>query len=282
MEIFSKNYLIQVAKQCQPNNGPNGHSGVLVFCCANGRVVRDGLAAGLKIFGVDPYEGYHAWCRSEVENRGLLGKCVFQMRDGKIPFPDCSFDFVIANRLEHISDLDLALAEIHRVLTPGGQALAIFPHAGVIWEEHSNTLFTHWFSSRSSLRLAWVYLCKCLGDVVAPFIVDRRSLWCLGSDNHGRTRWEWSRFVLWYLDNCCFYRKQSEIDGVFARYFDVQRLDSSFIEFRRARSRGWRFVVPFPSGWGLNEHILNRLIGVTILATKGRCDRSTVLRRSNE
>lgn len=42
-----------------------------------------------------------------------------------IPFPDSSFDLVIANHmLYHVPDRPLALREIHRVLRPGGHLLA--------------------------------------------------------------------------------------------------------------------------------------------------------------
>ena len=42
-----------------------------------------------------------------------------------IPFPDRSFDCVIANHmLYHVSSVEAALAQIHRVLKPGGRLLA--------------------------------------------------------------------------------------------------------------------------------------------------------------
>lgn len=47
-----------------------------------------------------------------------------------IPFPDGSFDFVIANHvLEHVSDFRAALSEIYRCLSPGGLALLQVPFA---------------------------------------------------------------------------------------------------------------------------------------------------------
>ncbi|HWM62704.1 MAG TPA: class I SAM-dependent methyltransferase [Solirubrobacterales bacterium] len=45
-----------------------------------------------------------------------------------IPFPDESFDFLICNHvLEHVEDDRRALAEIHRVLVPGGWAILMCP-----------------------------------------------------------------------------------------------------------------------------------------------------------
>lgn len=43
----------------------------------------------------------------------------------RLPFPDASFDVVLANHvLHHVADLDRALTEIHRVLRPDGCLLA--------------------------------------------------------------------------------------------------------------------------------------------------------------
>ncbi|MCL2670881.1 MAG: methyltransferase domain-containing protein [Clostridiales bacterium] len=58
-----------------------------------------------------------------------LGHCpAFSFRQADIqalPFPDASFDFVIANHmLYHVSDLSLALSEVRRVLKHGGKFYA--------------------------------------------------------------------------------------------------------------------------------------------------------------
>lgn len=46
-----------------------------------------------------------------------------------MPFGPASFDFVIANHvLEHVDDDLMALAEIHRVLRPGGLAILQTPY----------------------------------------------------------------------------------------------------------------------------------------------------------
>ncbi len=57
----------------------------------------------------------------------------------KIPFPNQEFDFLIANHvLEHVSNLKLALSEIHRVLKPDGWAILQTPYASSLqrsWED---------------------------------------------------------------------------------------------------------------------------------------------------
>lgn len=61
---------------------------------------------------VSEYEGDHGDLRLDIEN---------------IDLPDNSLDLVIANHvLEHIDDRK-ALAEIHRVLRPGGELVCMFP-----------------------------------------------------------------------------------------------------------------------------------------------------------
>lgn len=50
-----------------------------------------------------------------------------------IPEADASFDLVMANHvLEHVADLDAALAEIGRVLAPGGHAILQTPFSRVL------------------------------------------------------------------------------------------------------------------------------------------------------
>jgi len=46
----------------------------------------------------------------------------------RLPFPDASFDLVYSSAvLEHVRDLPLSLAEIRRVLRPGGRAVHLLP-----------------------------------------------------------------------------------------------------------------------------------------------------------
>lgn len=56
-----------------------------------------------------------------------------------MPFADDSFDLLLANHvLEHVDAPDLALAEIHRVLKPGGHAILQTPYSAKLhatWED---------------------------------------------------------------------------------------------------------------------------------------------------
>ena len=48
----------------------------------------------------------------------------------KIPFPDNSFDVVVATKfiMEHVSEPELVLRELHRILKPGGELFIIATH----------------------------------------------------------------------------------------------------------------------------------------------------------
>jgi ubiquinone/menaquinone biosynthesis C-methylase UbiE len=71
--------------------------------------------------GVDPSRQFVQQAR-----RRLLPSCRFEVADGRsLPFGDSTFDGVVfATTLCHIPSPEQALAEAHRVLTPGGWLLA--------------------------------------------------------------------------------------------------------------------------------------------------------------
>lgn len=55
----------------------------------------------------------------------------------RLPFDDAAFDLVISDQvLEHVHDYPATLAEIHRVLRPGGVSLHIFPSRYRLVEPH--------------------------------------------------------------------------------------------------------------------------------------------------
>jgi ubiquinone/menaquinone biosynthesis C-methylase UbiE len=57
-----------------------------------------------------------------------LGEPVKEIRDGRLPYPDASFDLiVVADMLEHVADDRLLLAEIARCLKIGGRAVVNVP-----------------------------------------------------------------------------------------------------------------------------------------------------------
>lgn len=88
----------------------------------------DGLFAALALptpvtAGIDPELGALAEARHEGAHRLLIAASA-----AALPFRDSAFPTVMANSvLEHVPALDDALAEIHRVVQPGGRLLVTTP-----------------------------------------------------------------------------------------------------------------------------------------------------------
>ena len=92
---------------------------VLEVGCGRGHLTKAFADRGIDIVGIDANPQ-----AAEVAAPGL----VRHMRAEDLEFDDESFDLVIAvHAIEHIPELEQALAEMARVLKPGGQALFIYP-----------------------------------------------------------------------------------------------------------------------------------------------------------
>jgi SAM-dependent methyltransferase len=104
----------------------SGATRVLDVGCGEGQISR--LAAGLPgvewVVGVDP-----TWAQLQVA-RARGGVVAYGRAEaGRLPFPSASFDAAIACLVfEHIDDADGAIAEVGRVLRPGGRFLFFLNH----------------------------------------------------------------------------------------------------------------------------------------------------------
>jgi ubiquinone/menaquinone biosynthesis C-methylase UbiE len=79
---------------------------------------------GASVIGLDLAQGSLGEARARVRAAGLPVECVLGDIEA-LPFDECSFDLVLANWvLYHVPDLDRAIAELRRVLRPGGTLLA--------------------------------------------------------------------------------------------------------------------------------------------------------------
>jgi ubiquinone/menaquinone biosynthesis C-methylase UbiE len=79
---------------------------------------------GATVIGLDLAEGTLGQARARVQAEGLPVDCLIGDVEA-LPFDDGSFDLVLANyMLYHVPDLDQALAELRRVVRPGGTLLA--------------------------------------------------------------------------------------------------------------------------------------------------------------
>lgn len=111
---------------------------VLDLGCGEGRHVH-GLSwhhPELLVVGVDinSRDVRTAQQRHQPPAEGSAASCFFAVADGfGLPFPSACFDQVICSEvLEHVHDYPKLLAEIHRVLKPGGKLAMSVPRA---WPE---------------------------------------------------------------------------------------------------------------------------------------------------
>lgn len=99
-----------------------GHQ-LLDVACGTGLVAvaaKKILGSGETITCVDPSEGMLAVARTKLAARFVLG------RAEQLPFPENSFDFLtMGYALRHVTTLDEAFQEYHRVLKPRGKLLIL-------------------------------------------------------------------------------------------------------------------------------------------------------------
>ena len=92
--------------------------------CGEGQVARLGAAGGMAPVGVDP-----AFAQVSVARERAGGASYAQGAAIPLPIADASVDSAVACLVfEHIADLDGALAEVGRVLRPGGTFLFLLNH----------------------------------------------------------------------------------------------------------------------------------------------------------
>jgi ubiquinone/menaquinone biosynthesis C-methylase UbiE len=101
---------------------------VLDVGSGNGYVLSRYAAEGASVDGVDITPKAIELCQRRFAHAGLSGS--FQVaRAEELPFADATFDCVCSmGVLHHVSDTELAVAEIHRVLKPGGRLIVMFYH----------------------------------------------------------------------------------------------------------------------------------------------------------
>jgi SAM-dependent methyltransferase len=175
------------------------------------------------------------------------------MADGRIPFDDAAFEAVVTNQVvEHIEDLDLALAEISRVLRPGGRVLSLFPHAGVWREGHCAIPFLHWFPKGSAARLTYAAALRSAGFGIF-----------IGADNPR----QWAAELCSWLDRFTFYRPLSEIRAAYARHFSPpSHFEHHYFDARLPRAR----ILPA----AVKRLIVRTLAGVVFVVSKPEADRT--------
>jgi SAM-dependent methyltransferase len=220
---------------------------VLDYGCGSGQIVALIRAKNIDAHGCDVFYDGGNYSNTSAEVAPHLKR----MEGNRIPFDDASFDLVLSNQvMEHVPDLNIVVAEIHRVLKPGGRTLHLFPDRGVWREGHCGVPFLHRFPKHSQLRVYYAALARMLG---------------LGSFKEGKPVMQWSRDFCTWLDQWTHYRSQAEIHATFARSFaDIGHIEERWLEARMGR----RIAIPVT----LQRFLVRKLGGLAIVARK-RSDR---------
>lgn len=191
---------------------------VLDYGCGAGQIVRGLLDAGLDAHGVDVFYG-GGTLRDAAAATGLLGTRIRELDGARIPWPDRSVDVVVSNMVfEHIDAFEPALAEIARVLAPGGVFLNLFPSRAVWREGHVGLPLVHRFRKGDfGVRLRFALALRKLG---------------LGYNKGDKAIPAWSHEALEWIDRWTHYKSLAEIERTFTRWFEVSRIDEDFVTGR--------------------------------------------------
>lgn len=196
---------------------------VLDYGCGAGEIVREISKRGIEAFGCDVF--YEGGDYSTAVPKEWLGTRVRRIADGKIPFPSEHFDFIVSNQvMEHVDDYDAVLAEMRRVLKPGGTVLSLFPDRSVWREGHCGIPFLHRFPKGSHARVYYAALLRAAG---------------LGYNTQNKSIMQWSRDFCEWLDRWTFYKPYPELVSKYERYFSSPRHIEDHYLSSRLGPRAW-------------------------------------------
>ncbi len=187
--------------------------------CSSGTITTALAPLFARTVGLD----YDETALKNAERAGSCTPCFLRGDALRLPLPDRSIDIVICAQVyEHVPDDTLLVAEIYRVLKPGGMAFFSGPNKLFPLELHYHLPFLHWLP----VRWADGYL-RFLGR---------------GNQYYERSRTVWSlrrlvaRFVVQDVTIEVLLRKARLASGVGARLL------------RRVPSFAWKLLLPvFPN-----------------------------------
>ena len=152
--------------------------------------------------------------------------------------------------MEHVENLDSVLAEIQRVLKPGGLVLSLFPDKGVWCEGHCGIPFLHWFPKDSCTRVYYAAGFRILG---------------FGYHKGTKNVMRWSHDFCEWLDKWTYYRTQQELNTTYSKYFcDIEHIEDRWLQLRFGRRRP--FVTWLPTL--IQELVVKKLAGMVFVARK--------------
>jgi SAM-dependent methyltransferase len=191
---------------------------VLDYGCGSGRMVALGLNRGLDIWGADTFTGNYVGWASELTPQ--VRDRVRLIQNGHADFPDGHFDLVMSNQvLEHVTDPEAVIADIFRMIKPGGQFMAAFPVTETWYEGHVGLYFAHRFRPGSRLRRVYFDLSYRIGR---------------GLYRENVTRKQWARNCEYLLDNVCFYYPRRRLFVALENIFGASIQDVA-VDYMRTR-----------------------------------------------
>jgi arsenite methyltransferase len=140
------------------------------------------------VHAVDPSESMLALARTRTREPGAAPVEISAGGADALPLPDASVDVAVATQVfEYVTDIPAALAEVHRVLRPGGRVLLLDTDwDSIVWRAHDDArtarILTAWEE-----HLADPHLPRTLGPALraAGFTVTKTEVLALlnvGSD----------------------------------------------------------------------------------------------------
>lgn len=188
---------------------------ILDYGCGRGEVVTIGRQRGLDVWGVDTYSGHYVPSLDAVVDE--TRRYIRQIERSRADFPDAYFDMVLSNQvLEHVTEPEAVIADMGRLLKPGGTLIAAFPVASTWYEGHVGLYFAHRVP-RGSFRHAAFVAAHRLG-----FGLYRGTL----------TASEWASESERTLDDVCFYYPRTR---VLSALCNVGAADDISVDYMRAR-----------------------------------------------
>ena len=191
---------------------------MLDYGCGGGAMVALGRARGLDIWGADKFDGFweHLMETLPPEARDRVRAIEGQRAD----YPDATFDVVVSNQvLEHVDDPEAAIADVSRLLRPGGLFVAAFPVVETWYEGHVGLYFAHRFKPGGKARRAYFRLCHRLG---------------FGLHHHYGDDVFWAEHHEKFLDESCFYYRLSRVRAALENSFGSPIQDEC-VDYMRAR-----------------------------------------------
>ena len=214
---------------------------VLDFGCGNGELVKAALARGFDAYGCDLYDRKYSNDWESATTRSLRedGRLRQIRSPYELPFNDSSIDVVISDQVfEHVLNYPEVIAELHRIIRPGGVFLHSFPSRYRIIETHIYVPLTSMFRPQW-----WLWLWAMLG-VKNEFQTGLSVREVVRQNAH-------------FLSHSTNYLAPREIKKEFAKFFSCVAFVERLFLAHSVRGRAYARVPILPRLYGL---LLSRVL----------------------